>query len=257
MTTEVFSEIQKLKQASRNRPIDLPIAYHDATNFTAFFRVPQELVMKLIPAKEIKPVIINNDAIIALAFFNYRKCDIDPYQEVGLSVLIQPANKEFSFSQNIRQVLLRKEVGVYIIDLPVTTAEACEYGRTIWGYPKFKTFINVNLKDRLFLGTVYDPNNGLPMISLKGYSGFSFPVMRLNLRILSVLGNTLLSTPVESKNPHHFHVIDNLTLHLSNSDHPMCQRMKFLGLNRKKPWFVLSCTNFQALLHEGTEVSHL
>ena len=66
---------------------------------------------------------------MALYCIEYRKTDIGPYNEVGLTVLALAPGDPIPAN--------------YVVDLPVTTAVANRAGREIWGYNKFVAAIDV------------------------------------------------------------------------------------------------------------------
>ena len=59
----------------------------------------------------------------------YEDGDLDTYNEVGVAFLLRAAG--------------RKGIGVYVHHLPVNQKFTLEAGRTIWGYPKFMSDIDI------------------------------------------------------------------------------------------------------------------
>ena len=81
-------------------------------------------------------------AIVDLFCIEYRKTDIGPYNEVGLTVRAKAPTDPIPAN--------------YVVHLPVTTAIANRAGREIWGYNKFVAAIDVISNGKTFSTVLRD-----------------------------------------------------------------------------------------------------
>ena len=64
----------------------LPVFYYDNTSMTAIYTASTEKVRRLLPLTDMHPVeAMNGRALVAFTAFEYRKTDIDPYNEFSIS----------------------------------------------------------------------------------------------------------------------------------------------------------------------------
>ena len=103
------------------------------------FPAPVDLVQKLLPTSLLKPVLfLPGKAIISIAALEYTEItDVAPYNEVSIMIPVQ-----YRPTINIPGLPLLFHnwfgtFGFYVLHLPVTTQEACDFGIECWGYPKF------------------------------------------------------------------------------------------------------------------------
>ena len=64
----------------------LPVFYYDNTSMTAIYTASTEKVRRLLPLTDMHPVeAMSGRALVAFTAFEYRKTDIDPYNEFSIS----------------------------------------------------------------------------------------------------------------------------------------------------------------------------
>jgi len=112
----------------QGRTITLPVEVRRARTWAAQFLIEASAAQQLMPpGLSVAKVAGRAMAIIPVA--RYEDGDLDAYNEVGVAFLARAAG--------------RKGVGVYIHHLPVTQGFTLEAGRTIWGFPKFMSDIDI------------------------------------------------------------------------------------------------------------------
>lgn len=237
--------------------VDLPILYYDVTNVVALFTAPRSEVAALLDGTGLEPgFTIGGDALVALSFYEYRRTTIGPYNEVGLATFAKrrgqngglfPATDLFGNPD-------RRDVGAFVIDLPVTTGAAWAAGRELWGYPKFVAPISVHLNGRSFDGAISAPEGRASIASVAGTLGPSLPAPPLSLMLYSLLEGRMLRTNVHVRGTTRVHAPGTCRLSVGASDHPMAERLRRLVLDGAKPLLVLVTDDFQSRLHAGVLV---
>ena len=142
-------------------------------------------------------------------------------------------------------------VGYCVIDLPVTTAAACAAGREIWGYPKFVTPISFSLQGNRFDGAVTDPDTGKDLVRLSGNAGLGMQGPLLDLVLYSRHNGQMLRTLVNTRGGARLCLPGSVRIKVSDSKHPMAQRLNALGLNDAKPAFLFHSHALQLRLNSG------
>lgn len=236
--------------------VEMPILYFDCSNLMAIYFVDPAKAAPLVAQDAFELVMFGGKAMVAVAFYEYRKTSIADYNEVGVAVGVKPrgaASSHFPWLKLIGP--LDKNVnGFQIIDLPVTTQAACAAGREIWGYPKFVTGIDFSLKGRDFSGAVMAPEGGAPIFTLSGRLGMGVPAPLLDLVLYSVHDGEKLRTLVNTRGGGTLSLPGNLKLDIQSSAHPMARRLAALGLAEQSPFLVSRTHRLQLRLNLGAPI---
>ncbi len=237
--------------------VDLPILYFDVRCVVAFFEVPRRGAESLLEGTHLVPAMVRHDrAACAIAFYEYRDTSVGVYNEVGTALLVlregetPPAVGLLDLMRSPRT----RRIGMYVVDLPVTTPLANAAGRELWGYPKFVTSIPFELAGRHFDSSVMDPDGQRRILRLHGDAGRGIPGPPLSLATYTFLEGELIRTPVDVRGPIRIHGSGSVRLEIGASDHPMAARLRTLGLAGASPSLVTSTNRFQSKLHAGTRV---
>ncbi|MCA9592023.1 MAG: acetoacetate decarboxylase family protein [Myxococcales bacterium] len=240
--------------------VDLPILYFDVRTVVAFFDAPLAGVEQVLEGTHLVPAVVRGRrAACALAFYEYRDTSVGVYNEMGTAILVlregepRPALGPLDLMRSPRA----RRIGMYVVDLPVTTALANAAGRELWGYPKFVTEIPFELRGRHFDSSVMDPDGQRRILRLRGDAGRGIVGPPLSLSTYTFLDGALIRTPVDVRGPIRIHSSGSLRLEIGASDHPMAQRLRTLGLAETAPSFVTISDRFQSKLHAGTRVEAL
>ncbi len=120
--------------------IGLPILYHRDDAFGLYFSADYGRVKAVMPSDRLHPVVLpGNRAIMAMGIFNYIDTSIGPYGEIAVAL---PAvfDKKITAFNGLLPALMESAFpgfGVVVMHLPVTTKDARDAGRKVWGYTKF------------------------------------------------------------------------------------------------------------------------
>ncbi len=115
----------------------LPVFYYDNTMFTAIYAASTEKVRAYLPHADMHPAeYLPGRCLVAFTAFEYRKTDIDPYNEFSISVPITYGKRGIPGLTVLSQMMKRR-YEAFVWHLPVTTEIARYGGVELYGYPKF------------------------------------------------------------------------------------------------------------------------
>ena len=144
----------------------LPVFYFDNTSMTAIYTCSTARVRALLPHPEMRLVEIRpGRCLAAFTAFEYRRTDIDPYNEFSISFLITFGRRPIPGVTIARQMLDRR-FSTYVWQLPVTTEIARVGGVDLYGYPKFIADIAFTREDGWI--TCRLSEKGQEILTLKG-----------------------------------------------------------------------------------------
>lgn len=232
--------------------VEMPILYFDSSQWMCLFWADLA-VAKTLVAEGLEVLSFGGKALVGVAFYEYRVSAIGAYNEVGVALACVP-NGVTAPRWPLLSLLRhpdRNVVGLYIIDLPVTTEAACAAGREIWNYPKFVTPISYQAQGKHFTGRVQHPEGGTDILSLSGKAGLGLPYNVIDLVLYSKHQGQRLRTNVNTRGAARAALGGSLCLRLPSLQHPMAQRLAKLGLNGKKPFAVIYTDKLQLRLNRG------
>ncbi len=215
----------------------LPIRYFDdlcliATFLTDLGRASallQKTGLTAVPQEDGK-------AVVAFGCFQYRKTDIGPYNEVGLTILATAPGD--------------RTPALYVTDLPVDTASANRAGREIWGYNKFVAAIDIADDRKNFSMTIRDPAN-VTIATFAGTRGASIPMPPNDILTFSLLEGRVVKTLIRVVTPSQLGSGNGFVLEIGESAHPMANNLRALALDGATPVLVQYADPFQSLLFPG------
>lgn len=137
MRGELFKGIKQWEFDQAGRNFKLPVFYYDNTSITAIYTASTSKVKKLLPHPAMSPIeMLPGRSMVAFTAFEYRKTDIDPYNEFSIAFLTTFAKSQVPGLTALWQ-LARRCFTAYVWKLPVTTEIARFGGVELYGYPKF------------------------------------------------------------------------------------------------------------------------
>jgi hypothetical protein len=258
-TDQFFDVVQKKRKTSKGM-VDLPILYFDTSNVLAFFLCPSDAVDAKLEGTGLKAGLrMGNYSVVGLSLYEYRKTSVGAYNEVGLAI---PVLKEGDFAPltgltDLYRDIEKRDLGFYVVDLPVTTELANAAGRDIWGYPKFVTRIMFSLGKNSFNGKVLDPDSNELIMSLDGKLGLGTTIPPLSPVTYSVhkKKKQFLRTTVNVRGDVKLSFPMGMRLKVGNSQHKMAKNLRDLGLDNAHPIALMSTDKFQSRLNEGVDIS--
>jgi hypothetical protein len=237
--------------------VNLPLLYFDASNLTALFRADDKEVLRQLQGTGLEPALyVAGKPVVGVSCYEYRATSVGVYNEVGLAILVCPKGKRKPLQGwfDLFRKADERELGAYILDLPVTTAAANAAGQEIWGYPKFVTPISFNMTKDAFTCRVDHPNTKDSIMTLSGRTRMLFPWKSMDVALFSFKGGQALRTHVNVRGGNYLRLTGTLTLTVGSSDHVMAKNIKALGLNGATPLAVMSTNRFQSRLNAGAPV---
>jgi hypothetical protein len=249
-----FFQYPQTSYQTSEGPMDLPIFYYDDSVLMALFRVDYDKAQALVAEAGLKAVrTYGGKALAGLAFYEYRETSISDYNEVGVAIAVVPNDNPLPRMPMLSMLrgLDKATLGYYIVDLPVTTPAACAGGREIWGYPKFVTNIDFSLQGNRFDGSVTDPDTGNNLVRLSGDAGFGMPGPLLDLITYSRHEGRLLRTLINTRGGAKVCLPGSMRVEVSDSNHPMAQRLTALGLSGAAPFLLFHSHGLQLRLNAG------
>lgn len=144
----------------------LPVFYYDNTSMTAIYTASTEKVRQLLPLPDMHPVeVMIGRALVAFTAFEYRRTDIDPYNEFSISFPITFRKKPIP-GITVLGMMARRYFTAYVWQLPVTTERARRGGVEMYGYPKFLADITFSRENDAL--TCQLSEGGKNILTLKG-----------------------------------------------------------------------------------------
>ena len=137
MEGEFFKGVMQLEVTAGAFKGKVPIFYYDNTSMTAIFTASTAKVRQYLPHPDMNLIeFVPGRCLVAFTAFEYRRTDIDPYNEFSIACLVRFRQIQIPGISVARQMLTRC-FSAYVWHLPVTTEIARAGGVELYGYPKF------------------------------------------------------------------------------------------------------------------------
>lgn len=135
--TDLFTGIAQWETTLGGRAGKLPVFYQDNTSFTAVFSARSDVARRLLPHPALKLVeLYPGRCLVAITAFEYRRTDIDPYNELSIALLATAGSRPIP-GLGVLSLVARRTFEAYVWQLPVTTEIARAGGVEVYGFPKF------------------------------------------------------------------------------------------------------------------------
>ncbi len=210
----------------------LPVFYYDNTSMTAIFTASTRMVKKFLPHKDMHPVeIFPGRSLVGFSAFEYRKTDIDPYNEFSISILISFGKRVFP-GLGILGQQRRKLFTAYVWHLPVTTEIARYGGVELYGYPKFIADINFTKKSDEIVCTLSEKGKHILTLTGKKLSVKKGPIIRF--RTYSIKNGIPLVANIYTNPIEYAETMDRNSARLEiGNEHTICKELKSIELSKK------------------------
>lgn len=266
VSADPFFNVPRTLASTSEGPVQLPILYHRTRNLNAFFMADPQAVQAALAAaggRGLQPTCYwRGRALVVLACYEYQDTSIGPYNEIGLAVPVVRAGVRPRLG-HWRQTLVdvdspQRELGFFVLHLPVDTAAACAAGRDIWGLPKYVAPIHYGRRGDQVHVALADPTQPqqeeAAILRLSGRVGRSVPGPSLAPVLFSRRGAQWLKTTVNVRGGGRVHGGSGLQLQVGSSSHPMALTLRQLGLDGARPWLVMDTDRFQSRLNGGRSI---
>jgi hypothetical protein len=166
MKGDLFKGVMQWELDWQGRKSKIPVFYYDNTAMTAIYTASTSAVKALLPLEDMHPIeLLPGRCLAAFTAFEYRKTDIDPYNEFSISFLVSLKTQPVPGVTGAMQ-LLQRCFTAYVWQLPVTTEIARAGGVDLYGYPKFLADI-VFKRERNWIECSLS-ENGKDILTLRG-----------------------------------------------------------------------------------------
>ncbi|MDJ0924521.1 MAG: acetoacetate decarboxylase family protein [Acidimicrobiia bacterium] len=130
----LFDAVGGVEAEWRDRKVNLPVRYFEASNFTLSFRTPLDVVRSLLPGV-IHPLRWGrSEAVTAIVFNDFPKSDIGGYQEVMIGFPVSIEKQALPYL-GLRS-FAKQSGAVFVHQMILDDQFAIDLGVDISGYPK-------------------------------------------------------------------------------------------------------------------------
>lgn len=202
----------------------------------------------------------NNKALVSLIFFNYQQVTIGGYDEVVISIMAYPKSmREPSFPLSTILFVKKgdwwKNMGAYILEMPVTIPAARAAGREIWGFPKFLTSIPFHLSGNCFEFGVKDPVTSKSIVEVKGEMGPGFSGKAFDFVSFNNYEDSIFKVVTKVNGQMTTCLCKSVEVKAGPSEHRMAENVRDLGLETASPFAIMSSDNLQTSLNPGKPIA--
>jgi hypothetical protein len=249
MSGKIFKGIKQWEFEREGLKFKLPVFYYDNTSVSAVYTASTRRVRELLPLQEMKPVeILYGRCLAVFTAFEYRRTDIDPYNEFSIAFPITWGKTPIPLLTALRQ-RVKRCFSAYVWQLPVTTEIARLGGVELYGFPKFLADITLERRDGWIECRLSE--KGEPILSLRGRE---LPVKRGKLERLvtySVIDDIPIMTHVIFDPLEFAETRDRNAASLEVATrHPISKALRDMGLSRTPMAYQFS-PRTQAVLFGG------
>lgn len=235
---------------SGGRHVELPLRSRDWTGMIAHFPVSAARLKDLLPSARLKPVLVApGSAILSIAAIAYRSVEgLAPYSEVALMapVLYSPAVNLPALPLLLPGLF--RSFGFFILDMPATSAEACELGVNIWGYPK--RLAEIRFEEIANVRRCHVASQGVDLLTLD-VAQVPAKFARMDFRIYTTKAGGLLRHRLETEGLYGLSWLPGGAT-LRWADHPIAQRLK-VQRTTKAAISRAFASNVESLLYEAEQ----
>lgn len=189
---------------SSGREVALPARHLLERGFTAVFLVSAKKVARLLPTPRLDVAgMLPGWTLLVLAYHDFADSPVGPYRQLAISFPVYLGGFLLPALPLLSQLLLGAEklfrrLGLYVWQIPTSSAESCAYSREIWGEPawlgEFETkYDHGRVKCRLYCDGelvcgLELSQRGIPLRERKNYRLFSLLEDRMLVDLMWVDG---------------------------------------------------------------------
>jgi hypothetical protein len=262
MAKKDFLDVPRTPAQTSQGQFDLPALYQDVSVRQLLFWVDYAKALPKLEGTGLAPMELQKGKTVAmLIFYNYRRVvDVEPYEEIALAI---PAELK-SDKKGARKMrtffgvpLIPSGISGYVLELPVTTAQARAGGRELWGYPKFLTRLPFKFYQTGFEFSALDPEGSEPIFTVKADlgRGKGFGMKGFDMVTLSNLDNKILRTVINIEAKFRVHLKRPVEINIGTVKHRFADNLRDLGLEGKQTAIIMCTDAFRSRLNRGEPVA--
>jgi len=239
----------------------VPMFFYKTALRAVNYFVEPDRVLPVLKGTGLLPVrFFNGKALASLTFFNYQQVTVGAYEEVVLAAIVypealRPPSMPFPKLLFAKKEKRWKNMGMYVIEMPVTIPGARAAGREIWGFPKFLTRIPYRLSGNHFEFGVVDPDTEESIVDVKGEAGLGLSVKAFDLVSFNNYEDTIFRVATEVDGKIKNCTCKSIEVKVGPSRHRMAENIRALGLDTAKPFVVMSSNYLRTRLNPGKPVA--
>ncbi|GAB2456950.1 acetoacetate decarboxylase family protein [Jatrophihabitans fulvus] len=236
-----------------------PVLYHPFETFRTIHLATAQRVRAVLPSADLEPVLWwDGRAAVVVAAMRYREITVrdvregpvlvEPYGEVMVGALVTRGRRPRPLAALLPDVT---GVGVFVLDLPVTTTEARDLGRSLWGLPKYVA--DMEFHDGAETRVVRLAEAGKEILRLSIQPGGRVVRSEEVVTLYSVRGTDLVETVMPWRGWYRRRWGGAAGQLVVGSDHPTADRLARLDVARR-PLVALDFLDARAILPGGTTI---
>lgn len=130
-------------QVVMGRAVHLPLRIHEAEAFFACYVVPSTNAHAFLTEVGLEVAhLIPGFTLCTIVAVKYLDGDLGPYDEIAIVFFVRRPEAASRGRRSDWFDFLRRKVGTYVYELPVTEEFAMEAGIRVWGFPKWMATIS-------------------------------------------------------------------------------------------------------------------
>lgn len=244
---DLLTDIKQTPTATSTGPVGLPILYKDGSTLVIGYRIDPAVAASILRDLPLEPLVILGRALVLICLFEYRDTTIGPYNEICIGMYVRRAGSVPSLWSVLHDQRKVEDMGLYVINLPVSSRQALTAGVEIWGFPKYVTGIATSFRQDKIQVTLENE------FVLTHSSGFGFEIDGIPIITYTFLKNRLVRTIVEVGHRMRFGGARSIRLSI-NGDGPTSATAKALGLDAVQPTFAFRTEAWKAVLPSGKDL---
>ena len=256
-----FFDVPRTYYTTSYTKTQVPMFFYKTALRAVNYFVEPDRVLPVLKGTGLLPVrFFNGKALASLTFFNYQQVTVGAYEEVVLAAIVYPEalgppSMPFPKLLFAKKEKRWKNMGMYVIEMPVTIPGARAAGREIWGFPKFLTRIPYRLSGNHFEFGVVDPDTEESIVDVKGEAGLGLSVKAFDLVSFNNYEDTIFRVATEVDGKIKNCTCKSIEVKVGPSRHRMAENIRALGLDTAKPFVVMSSNYLRTRLNPGKPVA--
>ncbi len=228
-------------------PCRIPLIHDDGSVVGLVYRLAPDAVSALLPEGPIEPYVAFGRATILLAAFDYRSSSIGPYRQVALTILAKRRGSAPTLFGSFRDLETDPDLGLFVIELPVSSPLAFAAAGEIWGYPVYETKIATEFRpDGLVVDVLGD-------VTLRMGLGGGLSTSALPLVTFSSVNDALVRTVITGAYQVCWGGTRTVELEIAG-DGPLGEALLRLGIDGVKPAMAFRSDAVESSFPQGVVV---